>query len=296
MQMTYDGAYSVEFGEHPVILPNGKYSNAVRKHSWRDWHLVPTSRPVIQPPPVKKNTIEIIGANSLIDLTDIPRGFPTYQNRTGSLEFYVDHSIPWKKGDNDVEYRWSAAYDEIKEYLHGQRMNMYLSGDPEYYYTGRFTVDSWKSGNTISTITIGYDLDPYKLKNYSTLEEWEWDPFIFDDEHYIPNTNRGNYIRDLSEQNYVVYSADDVGTMPVSPKFYLDDNTTHVYAQVYTSFKGYWGDIVRIDRVLSGFEDLRLILSTPRKNDVVQINFYSDENGTPATSGTVSIDFRQGRL
>lgn len=296
MQMTYFGEHSVCFGDHPVIRPDGSYSDPLNKYSWNDWHLVPTSRPVIVPPPVKKNTIEIIGANSLIDLTEVPRGFPTYGNRTGSLDFYVDHSIPWKRGDSTVEYDWATAFREIKEFLHGQRMNLYLSDEPNWYYTGRFEVKSWKSDKVVSTVSIDYDLDPYSLSSYSTLEEWQWNPFDFLN-GTIPQNDTSDYVIPIdSEVFWRSYTGTQIGPMPVIPKFYLSGGITEIYAQVWSSFKGYWSDIIKIENDLEGFEDVRLTFSTPRSTDTIQINFYSDDQGTPATTGTVSIDFRPGRL
>ena len=32
-------------------------------HTYRDWHLIPTSRPVIEPPEVKTHIVDIPGAN-----------------------------------------------------------------------------------------------------------------------------------------------------------------------------------------------------------------------------------------
>ena len=57
----------------------------VVKNSWSDWYLVPSSRPVINPPEPKFNTVDIPGANGSIDLTEVVSGDVVYQNRTGSL-------------------------------------------------------------------------------------------------------------------------------------------------------------------------------------------------------------------
>ena len=298
MQVYYDGAHSVLFGEIGVkrLDEHGTEIETTTslKNSWKDWHLIPTSRPVVDPPPVKKNTIEIIGANSLIDLTEVPRGFPTYGNRTGSFEFYVDHSTNW--GPNyDQEYDWIKAFNEIKAYLHGYKMRVYLGDDLENFYYGRLEVKSWKTGKNISTIAIDYDFDPYMLSTYSTLDEWLWNPFEFE-WMTIPDNNPDDYKHDLSEGYAIIYPFDKVGAMPVAPKFYFFEGLTQLYAQTYTSYSGKWSPIVPIT---PGEENLGLILSTPRAVDMIQINFYSDlvnGQGVPATSGVVGVDFRPGRL
>ena len=66
------------------------------RNTWDDWHLVPVSRPVINPPAVHTHYIDIPGANGSIDLTDTLTGGPTFGDREGSIEFMVlhDYDLP----------------------------------------------------------------------------------------------------------------------------------------------------------------------------------------------------------
>ena len=89
-------------GEHSVIFGN--------KDSWKDWHLIPTSRPVFSPPEVKTNVVDVPGMDSGIDISEVLSGYPLYKNRTGSFEFIVDPD--WKP--------WNVLYSEIANYLQGQ--------------------------------------------------------------------------------------------------------------------------------------------------------------------------------
>lgn len=93
------------------------------KNTWDDWHLIPTSRPVFNPPSVKTNLIEIPGGDGALDLTTALAGRPLYKNRTGSIEFFVE---------NDFR-DWAVLYSEIMVYLHGQKMRAVLEDDPSYY-------------------------------------------------------------------------------------------------------------------------------------------------------------------
>ena len=138
--MIYKGEHSVTFGD---------------KHSWRDFHLVPTSRPVISPPTFREKYVDIPGRNGAIDLASAISGRPVYANRSGSIEFLVDLE-QWPS--------WSVAYSTIATHLHGQVMHMTLDDDPEFYYEGRFTVNQWESGASFSTIVIDYNLQPFKVK------------------------------------------------------------------------------------------------------------------------------------
>lgn len=124
------------------------------KNTWNDWHLVATSRPVFNPPSLKRKTLDIPGGDGLIDVSEALTGYPVYNNREGSFEFVVM---------NDY-LEWQEAYSTISDYIHGQKMTAFLEDDPSYYYEGRFTVSNWKSDKNYSLITIDYDVAPYKRR------------------------------------------------------------------------------------------------------------------------------------
>lgn len=153
----YNGEHSVTFGD---------------KNSWTDWHLVPSSRPVFAPPKLKTNYVDIPGMNGSLDLSEAVSGRPVYDNRQGSLDFYVD--VQYKDKSS-----WIELYSDIMAYLHGRRLEAYLDDEPYYRYVGRFEVDSWKSGDG-EAITINYDVYPYKMEPSWSNENWLWDPFDFE--------------------------------------------------------------------------------------------------------------------
>ena len=139
------------------------------KNTWVDWHLIPSSRPLFNPPPVKTAYVEIPGGDGILDLTTAMTGKPMYSNRTGSWEFYVEN------GFKD----WTVLYSEIMMYLHGKEMRAVLDDDTAYYYEGRFTVNQWRSDPAQSLIVIDYNVKPYK--QYAASDEnWLWDPFNFE--------------------------------------------------------------------------------------------------------------------
>lgn len=136
-------------------------------NTWDDWQLVPTSRPVFNPPPQKTYTVDIPGAHGTLDLSYVLTGKPLFENRTGSLEFLVVNAYNHKELQADSYREWYDAYSVIANYLHGQTMTAVLEDEPDCYYEGRFTVNSWKSDKNYSTITIDYDLYPFKKKSES---------------------------------------------------------------------------------------------------------------------------------
>ena len=141
------------------------------KNTWTDWHLVPSSRPVINPPKPKVQYVDIPGADGSIDITESLAGRPVFEDREGSLDFIVlnDFNV------DNYNYNWIDVYTSIMQYLHGRRMKMILEDDPNYYYDGRFTVNSWKSDQNNSTITIDYRVSPYKYEvmNAITAADFE---------------------------------------------------------------------------------------------------------------------------
>lgn len=136
----YEGAHSATFGN---------------MNSWTDWHLIPTSKPVISVPSIKVKQVDIPGANGSIDLTNILTGYPLYNNRTGSLDYIL------APGFGSFE----DTVAEVMMALHGKRMNLYLTDEPNCYYTGVFYVESIKADAKVSGISIKYELSPFKYSN-----------------------------------------------------------------------------------------------------------------------------------
>lgn len=141
------------------------------KNTWDDWHLVPTSRPLVSPPGLKTHFVDLPGGDGVLDLTEALTGKPVYGNRTGTWEFIVM---------NDYA-SWELLYSDIMDYLHGKAHTAILDDDPGYYYEGRFSVEEWTSGKDWSTIKIQYSVYPYKMSvEGSSGDNWLWNPFNFE--------------------------------------------------------------------------------------------------------------------
>lgn len=150
-------------------MPQPPYSVTTDRNTWDNWRIVPTSRPVFAPPAPKTNYTEVPGANGKLDLSQILTGYPLYSNRTGSIEFIVM---------NDFRH-WQTAYTDIMTTIHNKKLFCVYEEDPEYFYVGRWSVQSWTTGNDHSKIVLAYDLEPYKWRLYDSNDAWLWDPFNF---------------------------------------------------------------------------------------------------------------------
>ena len=254
------------------------------KNTWDAWHLVPTSRPVFNPPAQKVKTLDIPGGDGVIDLSQALTGYPVYQNRTGSFEFIVPNGFePWPVGKIE-KTPWHTVYSDIMDYLHGQNMRAILEDDPDYFYEGRFTVTAWKSEKDWSRITIDYDVGPYKWSVLSSIDDWLWDPFNF----------QNGVIRAAIFKNIAVSTATTTrrldaalfGRAPVCPRFIVSS----------TARRG-----VHV-RFVNPQLDLDITKLLPDGEiQIPEFVFFGSQGATiylwcDSGTGTVSVDFRQGRL
>ena len=189
----YTEEHSVSFGDLVTRSSEGQIFvefNAIA-NTWNDWHLIPSSRPAIAHPSFVSKYIEIPGADGVLDLTEYLTGKAVLGARQGSLGFIVANKFE----------DWETIRQNIINTIHGKRMKMMLQDDPTYYYEGRFTVGNWESGADHSSISISYQLDPYKLKirpdgsDYPAL----WDPFNFETDYdysvFYPNVTVNNEMK-----------------------------------------------------------------------------------------------------
>ncbi len=126
--------------------------------TWDDWKLIPSSRPVIAPPIERTKFVTVPGRDGALDYSRTPANRPTYDDRTGKIEFYLENDY--------AGWDWETAYTTICETLNGQRVRFALEDNPSHYYSGLLWVDQFKSDKGHSKITLEYNLHPtmYTLK------------------------------------------------------------------------------------------------------------------------------------
>ncbi len=229
---------------------------------------------MFNPPAQKVKTLDIPGGDGVIDLSQALTGYPVYENRTGSIEFIVM---------NDFK-RWHIAYSDIMDYLHGQRMRAVLEDEPDYFYEGRFTVGAWKSEKDWSRVTINYDVGPYKWSVQSSVDEWLWDPFNFQN-----GVIRSVFFRSIAVEpamKTLQLDAGLFGRAPVCPRFLVSTTEKRGIRLRFVN------PVLRLD-VTKLLPDGTI--------QVPEFVFFGDRGATlqlwcDAGTGTVSIDFTPGRL
>lgn len=126
-------------------------------HSYNDFSLILSSKTIGTPSP-KTETIDIPGGDGVLDLTDF-FGEVKYNNRDLSFEFST--IVP------QVEFM--DLFSRVQNALHGQKMQIILDDDSEWFYFGRITVSEWKAEKSIGKLTIDCDCEPYKSRLGDTV-------------------------------------------------------------------------------------------------------------------------------
>ena len=246
------------------------------KNTWDDWKLVPSSRPVFNPPRQKTQYLDIPGADGVLDVSEALTGYPVFENREGSLEFIVY---------NDYQsYRWQMVYETISNYLHGQRMRAILEDDPNYFYEGRFQVDKWSSEKDYSRITINYTVKPYKYELLDSVDSnWLWDPFNFETDYISHMLFRSIIVNSDSAwvARHITYR--EGGLAPFCPEFRVEltDANRPITVRYYNP---------TINRTLVK----QLKNGTTFEPEMMV--FGGDVTLSFQGHGTVSVIFRKGRL
>lgn len=161
--------------------------------------IIPTTRPFIAPPAIETKHVDIPGSNGILDLSTNLTGYPIYKNRTGSWEFLIMYARPDINGvlntrmtDLEAKHIWLDRYNYLmslfaRNYGKSEIIladSIYVNEDGSYdksklyYYTGRLSVKSFKTGQKYSTITVDYDLDPFRYEYQTYLEKNDSDGMI----------------------------------------------------------------------------------------------------------------------
>lgn len=178
-------------------------------NSWVDMHWIPASRPQFQPPKLKTNYVNIPGAHSQIDLSEVATGQVNWENITGDFEFIIENG--------EHEGSWYDSYNYAMKFFHGAVLMVVLEEYPRYYWEGRFNVSSIKSDKEYSTITLEYTLYP------------------------IPIERRDNYINDPTDRTYDAERED----YTPHPSYHYDENS--VQKDYWPPHPSYDGNNVTLD-------------------------------------------------
>jgi phage-related protein len=129
-------------------------------HTYKDLGLI-LGKKEIGAPSVKKNEVDIPGADGVLDMTDF-FGEPKYENVKHKFEFSA--AVPHDEA--------LALFSRVKNTLHGKKQRIILDDDPAFFYVGRCSVSSYTDEKGIGKLSIECDCEPYKYKlNKTTVTQ-----------------------------------------------------------------------------------------------------------------------------
>lgn len=138
------------------------------KNSYDDFGLILTDKDIGFPEP-KLEEVDVIGADGVIDLSEVLNDDIKYKTRKLQFTFTV------LKGNK----YWASTIADVANYLHGKKLRIQMDFDPAYYYKGRCKINSFKTSKRLCTITIDAECEPYRLDINGNGEKWLWDTFSF---------------------------------------------------------------------------------------------------------------------
>lgn len=160
------------------------------KNSYDDFGLILTDKDIGFPEP-KLEEVDVIGADGVIDLSEVLNDDIKYKTRKLQFTFTV------LKGNK----YWASTVADVANYLHGKKLRIQMDFDPAYYYTGRCKINSFKTSKRLCTITIDAECEPYRLDINGNGEKWLWDTFSFQNGFIRVNTVTVNGSLQVNLQN-----------------------------------------------------------------------------------------------
>lgn len=203
---------------------------------------------------VKEEIEEIPGSSDILDYTEALTGDVNFQRRIIPIEL---------KGIKSKD-EFLSIHSQFQNKLHGKKVKMILSEEPNFYWIGRVNVLDVEPYEITRNINIELVADPYKYEIQSAAEDWLWDPFSFIDGII-------NECKDL-EVN---------GELEVN----LYGRRKHIIPIIVCS-----------DNMTVEFNNVTYNL-VAGSNEVLDIEIVEGKNTLKFTgNGTVSIDYRGGSL
>ena len=123
------------------------------RHSYRDYGLFLAERPDMGSPAPKTVSVDIPGANGVLDYTEAAAGYVKYENRECKLVF--SKMVPAKQQQEFLAL--------LRNELHGKTLEIELDEDPGWIYTGRATVEIDEAVDWKMKVAVYVSAYPFSL-------------------------------------------------------------------------------------------------------------------------------------
>ena len=287
---TYNYGLRMYAEDEPIYNAQGTRNQQMYTFS-PGWELYPVGRQEIMPPEVDINLVDVPGSDYPLDITDVLTGRPQYGTRYGRFEFKIlsDRS------------KWDSIYSSVMRVMHGKRFKIVRQEEPNYYYVGRLKVTSTKSDKYNGRVKITRTFEPYKRDVLSSVDDWLWDDFSFEEGIIYNPSNTYWNDPDAATGDYdapecladIEIAANDTRSitfpalrMPVTPIFHVTgDSDVELTMAVYRG-----GDLIDTYTLHNG--DNRIVGFYLDEDDM----FRLDLSHNKSTAQSLDIIFRGGSL
>ena len=273
MFVLYGGAYSIK-----IKIGNDTYD------TWTDFHLIPASKPVINPPAPNISMIGIPGSSKVIDTTELLSGSITYGLRTGTWEFIIDHD-KWTSAN--------ACYKTLLSTIHGKRLLVQLSDDTEWY-EGRISVSDYRPSDNWTTINFSYNLfydltssSPGGDEHGTYSEEYDGRGRIsslslYNLEHSFPN---GTLSREFNIQHVFDDAANFDGCSGVSITVINRDKLGYKFCESGGSWVSEKSVYIQNNAVIDpdDYDTWDFTMASSSDNDYISLTYYVMRNSTSSS-------------
>lgn len=241
MAFNYYGEHSITFTDDitkvdPRYNPNVINGNVLPDgviNTWKSFAMAPKSRPFVVSPTVKEEYVDVPGADGGLDYTEALTNSVRYARRTGSWDFIVDNDMTQ---DDSSGARWPNFYSNILKTFHGKKWQyIILDDDPQYYWRGRTSVQGGLGNKDYSSVTINYNLEPYKTPiGSSDRNVWLWNDLFSTTIIYGSFSVQGRKARDILNESKMYKYATIYATSPM--KFYKYETDSDLYDYLASGF------------------------------------------------------------
>lgn len=242
-----------------------------------DWGLILKKKTITSATP-KIEQVEVPARNGVIDMTYVVSDELKYSNRTITMNFILKDYV-FEKVD--------AFVSMIQSAIQGKDVKIQFENDIEYFWQGRIKVTNTSNGKGVNPkveITMVADVFPFRFSEVSSMDEWEWDTFDFEND-VVKNMKDILVAPSASFDFY----ADKYNT---APNIIVSETTGTVKVTIW-----YWGIGKQEEPILViDSEELfvgdNTLYDWDVKEGVYQIDLWVERHN----SALVSIDTRGGSL
>lgn len=147
--------------DHSINIKN--IATGEEKNTLFHLHMQPATELNFNPPEPKYSYEETPGSDGSLDATENVSNRVLFNNRTGEWEFYISNR-PNLLPNMDETVSWAQIQSDISNFLHGQKCEITLFDDPNYYYVGRLNIKNFDPNKNYQHVFIEYDVEPYKYE------------------------------------------------------------------------------------------------------------------------------------